>query len=109
MEHNGLALATSITAIVTVFPLTALLRKKIGPFTLLNSTKLFLKSVFSSIIMGVLVYFIYRYISPIIGIGFLKEFITILITVILGAAIYFAVMKVIKAKELKYIEDLIKK
>ena len=107
MEHNGLALATSITASVTVIPLTLMLRKRIGSFTLVNSTKLFIKALTASIIMGVCVYFIYQYIAPIIGIGFLKEMISILITVVSGIFIYFIIMKLLKAKELKYIEELI--
>jgi putative peptidoglycan lipid II flippase len=109
MEHNGLALATSITASVMVIPLSILLRKKIGPFKLLNSTKLFLKSSLSALVMGLATYFIYDFVGPVIGIGFIKEFISIAITVFLGALIYFAFMKLIRVKELKYIENLILK
>jgi len=107
MEHNGLALATSITSTITVIPLVILLRKKIGPFTLLNSTKLFMKSTVSACVMGIAIYFIYGLIGPVIGIGFIKELISIVITVVLGALLYFTVMKLIKVKELKYIESLI--
>ncbi len=107
MEHNGLALATSISATVTVLPLAILLRKKIGSFALMDSMKLFLKSSFSAILMGGAVYLLYGFLSSVIGIGFVKELVSLCIAVLLGALVYFSIMKLLKVKELKYLKSLI--
>src|SRR5699024_192757 len=61
MAHRGLALATSISAIITVITLLYHLRKKIGKLGLKAMTQSSIKTLISSVIMGIVVYFIYNY------------------------------------------------
>lgn len=56
---GGLALATSVSAMVTVVLLGINLRKKIGPFGILSIVKIFFKVTLASVIMGGSAYFSY--------------------------------------------------
>ncbi len=60
MGLGGLALATSISAIVTAILMFITLRKKIGPFGLLEITRSFIKISIASVIMGGFAYGSFR-------------------------------------------------
>src|SRR5699024_3120339 len=61
MGHNGLALATTISASVTAITLLLSLRKKIGNLGLRAMIQSSIKILISSLIMGVIVYFTYHH------------------------------------------------
>ncbi|WP_216644313.1 murein biosynthesis integral membrane protein MurJ [Fundicoccus ignavus] len=57
---GGLALATSVSAIVTVILLAINLRKKIGAFGIANLVEIIIKIVISSTLMAIIAYFNYQ-------------------------------------------------
>ncbi len=110
MAHSGLALATSISATFTTLLLFLSLRKKIGPIGLRGYLKSFLKTLISSLVMGLVVYFLYfgltaKFIDSRIG-----ELMVLLLSVILGALVYFILCAILRVKEIKIlVKGLIKK
>ena len=60
---NGLALATSISAIFSCVTLYYFLRKKIGDFNLVNTLVVSIKSISCSVLMGLVVIFLFRIIE----------------------------------------------
>ncbi len=99
MAHNGLALATSISAIFTTLLLFMDLRKKMGPIGMKGMIITFLKTLFASLIMGLVVYIIYFKIGPLLGVSKLVQLIMLLLSIAVGAGIYFALCMVFKVKE----------
>jgi putative peptidoglycan lipid II flippase len=107
LGHSGLALATSLSAIITLPLLFIMLRKKIGNLGLKNSIILLIKSCISGTLMGVAVYFSYKYFSGILGNGSLYLLINIIISVLIGGLTYFGLMIVMKVKEMNFFTDII--
>ena len=109
MDHAGLALATSISATFTTLLLFLSLRKKIGPMGIRRYLICFMKTLFASMVMGIIVYFMYfgltgRFIST--GIG---ELFVLLSSIGVGALIYFILCSALKVKEIRrLIKGLIK-
>lgn len=108
MGHNGLALATSISSLITVVPLILIARKKIGNVHLLNKLLIFIKVIFASLIMTIVINFIYNKLSNIIGFGFIKELITLGITITTGGSIYILILYSLKVYEIKTLVNSIR-
>ncbi|GFI40472.1 murein biosynthesis integral membrane protein MurJ [Thomasclavelia cocleata] len=81
---NGLALATSISAIFSCVTLYYFLRKKIGDFNLVNTLVVSIKSISCSVLMGLVVIFLFRIIET-----FSSTVIALIISVSIGILIYF--------------------
>lgn len=109
MAHGGLALATSIATTATTCYLIYGLRKKIGNLGLSGFINCGLKSLVSSLIMGLLVYLIYYPLeSKVLGNNRL-EFAVLLGVAALGAAVYLVVIYLLKVEEIYWFLNLIKK
>src|SRR5690606_11837643 len=80
---GGLALATSISAILATILLLISLRKKIGPFGMKATTISFIKILLASIVMGILVKVTYVLLINIMG-----ESLSLLISIGIGALVY---------------------
>ncbi len=103
MAHSGLALATSISATVTTILLFLSLRKKIGPIGLTKYLISFAKTLAASLIMGLVVYLIYFKLGAMLPEAKLIQMIILLLSVGVGAGVYFALCMVFKVDELKMI------
>lgn len=103
MAHSGLALATSISATVTTILLFLSLRKKIGPIGLTKYLKTFIKTLAASLIMGAVVYLIYFIIGGMLSQAKLIQIIILLLSVTVGAVVYFLLCMLFKVDELKTI------
>lgn len=103
----GLAIATSISAIICVLALLISLSKKIGYFGQDKILKVFLKSMFAAIIMGISIVFLYRFISG-FGSGFIYEVIILFSCITGGVVIYGFSIWVLKIEEINIITNLIK-
>lgn len=103
MYHDGLALATSISAIVTTLLLFVDLRKKLGPLGMKNILITFLKTTIASLIMSIVVYLLYFK----LGVLFpdIKIVKTIVLTLSVGIAgiLYFILCILFKVKEISQI------
>lgn len=108
MNHLGLALATSISALVCIILLFRSLRKKIGDFGQDKIIKVSIKSLISSIIMGIISYLLYEMLNSILGIGFIKESIALFISIISGAIVYSILIILFNIEEVNIITNMIK-
>lgn len=109
LQLAGLALATSISAIVCIFLLFGSLKKKIGYFGQDKIMKTTIKSIVSAAIMGVVTYFAYDIVSNLLGIGFIKEAVSLVISVAIGAITYGILVGVLKVDEINIMTDMVKK
>ncbi|KXZ40566.1 putative peptidoglycan lipid II flippase [Alkalithermobacter thermoalcaliphilus JW-YL-7 = DSM 7308] len=108
MAHRGLALATSISAILTSILLLYSLRKKIGPLGIKGYLICMLKSGISSIIMGVVVYFMYYNLEAIFGGNNIKDLIILMFSAGTGALLYAISIYFMKVEEVEWGINLFK-
>ncbi|HLR21175.1 MAG TPA: murein biosynthesis integral membrane protein MurJ [Tissierellaceae bacterium] len=108
MAHRGLALATSISSIITLLYLLYRLRKKIGPFGFIKSIKCGLKSLLAALIMGVVVYFLDAGLVNYLGSGKMRELLSLLISAGIGALIYFILIYIMRIEEVDWAINLVK-
>lgn len=109
MEHRGLALATSISATITSLLLLIGLRKKVGSIGLIRNIIVGIKSVGASVVMGVLIYFIYSFFENYLYKNILVEISAILISGFVGLIVYFIFLYLFKVNEIDVLLNLIKK
>ena len=109
LQLAGLALATSISAIVCIFLLFGSLKKKIGYFGEDKIIKTMIKSILSAIVMGVVTYFAYNMLSNLLGIGFIKEAVSLVVSVGIGAITYAILVVVLNVEEVNIITSMMKK
>ena len=108
LQLAGLALATSISAIVCIFLLFSSLKKKIGYFGQDKIIKTTIKSIVSAIVMGIVTYFTYNMISNLLDIGFVREAISLVISVGVGGITYGILVIVLKVDEINIITNMVK-
>lgn len=107
MAHNGLALATSISAALTTMLLVFNLRKKLGGIGGKKLAEAFAKSALSSAAMGLLVFLLYRnFAGHIENSSRLLGLMALGIVVGLGAVFYFAMIYALKVEEAKWLLSL---
>lgn len=109
MGHGGLALATSLSAIICILLLFGSLKKKIGYYGQDKIKNTFLKSLIASLAMGVVTYFVYKLFSGMLGLGFIQEAISLGVSVGVGAIVYAVLVKVFKVQEIYMLIDMVKK
>jgi putative peptidoglycan lipid II flippase len=108
LAHTGLALATSLSEIITLPLFFIILRQKIGGIGLKNTSTLFIKSCMASLVMGAVVYFCYNYVSPLLGSSNIMLLVSIAIAAFIGGMIYFVLMLAMKVKEMDFFTGLVK-
>lgn len=109
MGHGGLALATSLSAIICIILLFISLKKKIGYYGQDKIRSTFIKTVVASLVMGVVTYFVYKFLFGILGLGFIQEAISLGVSIAIGGVIYLALIIVFKIEEVNMAIDMIKK
>lgn len=109
LQLAGLALATSISAIVCIFLLFGNLKKKIGYFGQDKILKTTLKSIVSSIAMGVVTYLGYEVLIGMLGSGFIREALALFGSIGIGVIVYVVLVLVLRVEEVNVIMDMIKK
>ena len=108
MQLAGLAFATSISALVTIALLFISLRRKIGNFGGKSIALGMVKSLISGLIMGVVTLLIHNTLSNMLGSGFIKEAITLAVSVGVGAIVYCICIVILKVDEVNIILDKVK-
>lgn len=68
-----------------------------------------MKLVVVFLIMGVLLYFMYKFIFGILGVGIFNEFVLLVILVIVGGGIYILLMIIFKVEEVDMILNIVKR
>lgn len=110
MQHNGLALATSLSAVAMTVLLFANLRKRLGGIAGRKLLAGFLKCGLASLMMGLAVYWLNGFAeghihssSGIIGLLVLGA------VILIGAALYFALVYLFKVEEVEWLVDMVKR
>lgn len=109
LGHAGLAIATSMSALICIVLLFNSLKKKIGYFGQDKIIKTTGKSLISAIVMGVVTYFIYNILDNILGVGFIQEAIALFVSIGIGAIVYGGLVILLKVEEVNIITDMIKR
>ncbi|WP_195335640.1 murein biosynthesis integral membrane protein MurJ [Paraclostridium bifermentans] len=109
MGHGGLAFATSLSSLICIVLLFRSLKKKIGYYGQDKIRATFIKTVIASLVMGVVTYFVYKFLFGILGLGFIQEAISLGVSIAIGGAIYLALIIVFKVEEVNMAIDMIKK
>lgn len=109
LQLAGLAIATSISAIVCIFLLFGSLKRKIGYFGQDKIIKTTVKSISSAFVMGVVTYFVYSMVSNLLGLGVVKESISLVISVGAGSITYGILVILLKVDEINIITDMMKR
>lgn len=108
LQLSGLALATSLSAIICIFLLFASLKKKIHYFRQEKIIKTFLKAIVASIVMGIVTVMIYIRMNRILGLGIISESIALGISILIGAFVYGIMVILLKAEEVNIVRNVIK-
>lgn len=108
LKHAGLALGTSLSAILCILLLFKSLKKKIGYFGQDKILKTTLKSLVSSVVMGISVHFIYDILINILNKGFVAESIALFLSISIGAILYGISIMMLKVEEVNIIIYIIK-
>lgn len=106
MAHEGLALATSISAIVTTILLFIDLRARIGQIGMKSILISFIKISLASGIMGVVVYSLYFKLFTFISGPKIYEILSLILSVLVGMVVYFTITKLLKVKEVNILLSL---
>lgn len=101
---GGLALATSIAAIVSTGLMFIGLRKKIGPFGMKQISISFLKILFASLVMGGLAKLSFIYLA-----ASLSQNLSLILAIGIGAVTYIVIIYFIKIEDVDVITDSIKR
>ena len=104
MGLGGLALATSISAIVTATLMFVTLRKKIGSFGLMETSRSFIKISIASIIMGLFAYGSFKFLGKHLTLNK-----ALICAVIIGALIYGAIIYFMKIPEVDSTLEIVKR
>ncbi len=104
--HAGLALATSAAAIFTTILLFIDLRKRMGPLGLKSILITFVKIFISAIFMGLVVYLVYYKAGGALNLGVYGDLAIFLLSIILGALVYFLACLLLKVKEVRVLVRL---
>lgn len=109
LGYTGIALATSIAALICIILLFNSLKKKIGYFGQDKIIKTTIKSLIAAIVMGLVTYFTYNILANILGTGFIKEALVLFGSVVIGALVYAILVIVLKVDEVSIVTNMIKK
>lgn len=107
--HRGLALATSIATTITSGYLFYALKNKIGSVNIPIILKCGFKSLFSSLIMGVTVYFVFYILNENFSGNSFVELIFLLTSIIVGAIIYLVTLYSLKVEEMTWFFNLFRR
>ncbi|MCL1863988.1 MAG: murein biosynthesis integral membrane protein MurJ [Defluviitaleaceae bacterium] len=109
MGHNGLALSTSIAFIVATTPFMYSLRKKLNGIGGKKIIIVLLKAVTSATVMSVAIWFVNKGLRNMFARqGFVADAAILIVLMVVGVAIYFILMAVMKTEEVFFILSGIK-
>ncbi len=108
LDIAGVALSTSLVAVFNVTTLTIILRKNIGQLGGKRIAKSYGKVILSASVMGVIIYFLWKYLE---GYAYNSLFYFIIIItgiILLGAGLYILFTYLLKMEEIKFVLNIFK-
>lgn len=109
MAHAGLALATSITAFVSLILYYVSLKRKYPQIEIIKSTSKIMKILMASVIAVGITLLFYKLAIPLISHILYPRMLQLLLCVGIGAIIYYILLKIIKVEEIKMFTNILKK
>lgn len=109
LKLAGLALATSISAIICILLLFKSLRKKIGYFGQDKIIKTTIKSLLASILMGLITNLSYNTMINLLDGNMINEIICVGMSVLIGIIVYMIIIILLKVEEASDIIEFTKK
>jgi putative peptidoglycan lipid II flippase len=103
LKHAGLALATSISAMINLTLLTWFLRRKIGPLGLRSVVRKMLKPILATAVMGLFCLALVLYFGDVQATPTMVRLKIVLAGVFGGGVIYFVLARIMGAEELGFI------
>ncbi len=109
LKHAGLALATSLSAIINLGGLVYYLRKRMGPIQGRRILKSFLRNFSICVVMGFAVYSIITQIDFLTDPSISMRLLVLSEAVFGGTAIYFFLSYITRSEELKFLYEAFRK
>lgn len=107
--YAGLALATSISSLICISLLFSSLKKNIDYFGQDKILITTIKSLISAIVMGCITQFSYNSLTNILGLGFIREVVTLFGSIVIGVIVYGTLIIALKVEEVKLIKNMVEK
>lgn len=107
MDVAGLALSTTLVALFNVVVLLIILRKKVGNLGGKRIIGSYWKIMLSTIIMGGIIYAVWKYISVFAFTSLVWLILSILGMIILGAGVYIALTMIFKMDEVRFVINML--
>ena len=108
LGHMGLALATSLSAIICIVLLFKSLKSEIGYFGQKKIINTSIKAIISALLMGLVTYFTYHILNNTLGSGSIKEAIALFGAIGIGSVLYSILVIILKVEEVYIIIEMIK-
>ncbi|SEF55796.1 putative peptidoglycan lipid II flippase [Caloramator fervidus] len=105
----GLALATSISTVIVTLLLIRSLNTKVNDIGMKVIVNSFNKIFISSLVMGIVVFLLNKFIQLKFGIGFKGDIVSVFICTFVGALVYFGMIYILRLDEFEYFINIVKK
>ncbi|MBA7615605.1 putative lipid II flippase MurJ [subsurface metagenome] len=109
LAHSGLALATSVAAILNMIILLKVLQDKIGDIELKSQTSFLIKIIVSSIFLGIICVLVSNYLGSVLDLNDkYNQIIQVTASVFSGGLVYFIINYILGVKEVRSLKQSIK-
>src|SRR5665648_461690 len=109
LAHSGLALATSVAAILNLIILLKVLQGKIGDFELKSQLSFLIKIIISSIFLGIICVLVSNYFGKVLDLSYkYNQIIQVTASIFSGGLVYFIISYMLDVKEVRNLRQTIK-
>jgi len=109
LAHSGLALATSVAAILNLVILLKVLQDKIGDFELKSQVSFLVKIIISSIFLGLICVLVNNYFGSVLDLNNkYNQIIQVTASIFSGGLVYFIISYILGVKEVRNLRKTIK-
>ena len=109
LAHSGLALATSLAAILNLIILLKVLQDKIGYFELKSQVLFLIKIIISSIFLGIVCVLVSNYFAAILDLNYkYNQIIQVTASIFSGGLAYFIISYILGVEEVRNLKQSIK-
>jgi putative peptidoglycan lipid II flippase len=109
LAHSGLALATSVAAILNMIILLKVLQNKIGDIGLKSQASFLIKIILSSIFLGIICVLVSNYLGSVLDLNDkYNQIIQVTASIFSGGLVYFIISYMLGVKEVRSLKQSIK-
>jgi len=109
LAHSGLALATSVAAILNMIILLKVLQDKIGNIELKSQASFLIKIIISSIFLGIICVLVSNYLGSVLDLNDkYNQIIQVTASIFSGGLVYFIISYILGVKEVRSLKQSIK-